>query len=375
MKFKQSKIPMHRISCNICKTICLILFSITFNAIISAAQSGFKFTETTIELCATKNKSRLKSNIEVLDGRIYKQEIGKLISFEKNKWIKLTLTPSFLESMIMVNDSLATKLNMTQSYLIKVNSFYIQENKIKGTSLKFAKFHYQADYYAKNKGNTYELIYSADSSHFIQSYLLQVSLVTDLKSAMYHHLVRCKNSSLRSPAKSITEIIQQPKLPEQFVDVFTESKHDGVFTTWEELRNNQPQYSFARLKGISKLGQLQFVDTLRKKKINLSLFSMYAFLKQGILYKCSRFGSFPLLNIQNIYFYVGIHEQFYTFKPDAYQYRKLDKLGGFKVNTEDIESQKYLFKIDPLTGKSIVICSITPADDYTSILMKLDLKD
>lgn len=366
-----NKIPL--ISLKNAIRFCFFLFLCVSSNGFLHAQKGSNFSELSIELCSSNSNANLKNNLEILDGRIYKQEIGKLISFEKNKWIKVYFTTPFVETLLRINDSLANKLNMTQSYLVKVNSFYIQENKIKGTSLKFAKFHYQADYYSKNKNNLYELVYRADSSHLIQSYLLQVSLITEIKSALNHHLIRCKNSLLKSSPIARENLLQHPKIPEHTFDVFNEVKYDGTFSTWEQLLSNKPDYAFAKLKSISKIGQLQFIDTTAKKKVSIPLFSLYAFLKQGILYKCSRFGSFQLLNIQNSYFYVGIHEQFYTPKPDVYHYRKMNKLGGLTVTSEDMESQKYLFKIDPITGKSLVICSITPADDYTSILMKLDL--
>lgn len=338
------------------------------------AQQKAKFIESTLELCSNKAIASPFTSIEVVDHRYYDGEIGKLLSFEKNKWIKLKLKTPFSETFSFLQDSLSKQLNITHPLLIRIQSFYIQENKMKGTSMRYARVHYRAEYFVKNKNQYYELAYIADSSHLVQSYLLEISLATEVKQILHHHLIRLKNSGLRKEALSREQALKTNKLVEQNVDLFSESKHDGVFRTWEQFAKLEPELSSAKIKTVSKTGQLQFADTLTKNKQSVSLFSLYAFLRQGIFYKCTRYGAFTLLNIQNEYFYVGMHEAFFTQKPDAYQYKKLSKSGGAPITQDDLETQKYLFRIDSKTGLSTVVCSITPADDYTNILMNLKIK-
>lgn len=126
-----------------------------------------------------------------------------------------------------------------------------------------------------------------------------------------------------------------------------------------------------KISGISGIGQLNLKDTTTNKKSKLSIFSIYAFLQQGILYKCKKFGSFPLINVNNKYYYAGYDESFLTKKQDQYAYKKVKKKGGFPLSQDDIESQKYVFKLNPTNGKSIVVCSLTPKDDYNTLLLNL----
>lgn len=351
--------------------IVVILTLIVYN---TNAQNKSRFSETKISIQTKSTNNTKTSNIEVVDNRFYTMEIGKLISFEKNKWIRLQLDTSLTHSISTLFDSLASQLNLNQHYLAKINSFYIQENKIKGISLRHLRLNLHIDFYAKRKNEQYQLVYTADSSHLLQSYLPESSLPQDIKNLLNDHLKKCKHSVLKSKETSKEFILKKEQISQQATDLFTETKTDGLYTTWQELKLNTPQFTSSRIEKIDKVGQLVFKDTSLQKKVKISLFKLYAYIKQGILYKCSNFGSFPLLNIQNHYFFVGLHERFYTTKPNAYQYQSIRNKGGGTITQEDMETQKYLFYINPETGIPMVICAITPADDYTNILMNLNFK-
>jgi hypothetical protein len=325
----------------------------------------------TLVLCSPQRISKSTKNIIVSDYRDYKKEIGKLKSLTNGKWQKLHLSTDFTKTMEGMNDSLAQQLNMTQPYRIVIRSLYVQENTIRGSSMRYARLVYCAEYYIQNKDLSYSLMYTADTSVQIESYLLTISIATEFKILLRHSLVQTKNSLAKEPGQSIAQISTRYNIPPSTFDLFTETRNDGIFNTWDELLSLQPMMTQCKISCITGIGQLNLKDTTTNKKSKLSIFSLYAFLQQGILYKCTKYGSFPLINVNNNYYYVGYHESFLTKKQDQYAYKKVKKKGGLSLSQDDIESQKYVFKINPTNGKSIVVCSLTPKDDYNTILFNL----
>lgn len=313
-----------------------------------------------------------KGSIELLDTRAYQKEIGKFKVFDKPQWDKVQLQGGFLPALQSLHDSLAATLHMTQHYLIRIRSFYVQETFLKGSSMRFARLHYQADYFAQSKDRSYRLVYSADTSHLMQTYLLPLTAASEIKVLLHSCMIRCKNGLPTPNSLTLNELRQHTLLPEREREFPGGNSNDGLYFSWQQLYDNQPQSTQLRILRIAGLGEMNVLDTLTHKKRTLSLFMLYAYMRQGILYKCTRFGSFPLLNINRQFYYVGYHENFFTFRPNLHLSKRLSKKGGYTLTPEDVDHQKYLFRIDALSGRSSVVCSITPQDDYTRILMELE---
>ncbi len=324
-----------------------------------------------IQLTSDKAINFFSKKITVIDNRDYKKELGKLKSFDKDIWKKIDLTTPVLNTLTYINDSISSRLNMTQDYVINIQSLYVQENRIKGSSMLYGRIAYLADYYIKNKDNTYSHVYTADTSGYVSTYLLPISIPFELKNILNYAMVKCKNSNYKGPSVSIDEIKQRTHLPEYYNDIFSESRSDGLYFTWEQLLKNEPQLSNHKIKGIKKIGLIEMEDTLTHKKSKLPLFQLYAYIQNGILYKCTRFGSFALLNYQHNFYYVGFNEAHFTALPNTYNSKKVKKKGGLTLLPYDIESQRYLFKINMLNGKSIIVCSVTPNDDISILLQQM----
>jgi hypothetical protein len=237
--------------------------------------------------------------------------------------------------------------------------------------MQYGRIAYQADYYIKNKDLTYSKVYTADTSGIVSTYLLPISLAYELKNIFNYAMIKSKNSNSKGPSVTMDDIKQTPKLPEYYNDLFTENRADGLYYTWEQLLKNEPQLRNYKIKGIKNIGQIELQDTLTRKKIKIPLFQLFAYIQNGILYKCTRFGSFTLLNYQHNFYYVGFNESHFTSLPDTYNSKKVKKKGGLTLLPLDIESQRYLFKLNPTNGKSIIICSVTPNDDISKILQQI----
>jgi hypothetical protein len=328
-------------------------------------------SQDTIHLTSNKSINFLSKKITVIDNRDYTNELGKIKSFDKDVWKKVELNTPFINSLTYLNDSIASRINLTQEYIINIQSLYVQENRIKGSSMQYGRIAYQADYYIKNKDLTYSKVYTADTSGIVSTYLLPISLAFELKNIFNYAMIKSKNSSSKGPSVTMDDIKQTPKLPEYYNDLFTENRADGLYYTWEQLLKNEPQLSNYKIKGIKNIGQIELQDTLTRKKIKIPLFQLFAYIQNGILYKCTRFGSFTLLNYQHNFYYVGFNESHFTSLPDTYNSKKVKKKGGLTLLPLDIESQRYLFKLNPTNGKSIIICSVTPNDDISKILQQI----
>jgi len=328
--------------------------------------------EVQLQLCSLVTIQTKQSSIELLDARVYRKEIGKFKIFDKPQWDKVQLQGGFLPALQSLHDSLAAALNMTQHYLIRIRSFYVQETFLKGSSMRYARLHYQADYFAQSKDRSYRLVHSADTSHLMQTYLLPLTAASEIKVLLHSCMIRCKNGLPALTSVQLGELQKTTLLPEREREFPGGHGNDGLYFNWQQLSDNQPQSTQLRILRIAGLGEMKVLDTLSHKKSTLSLFMLYAYMRQGILYKCTRFGSFPLLNINRQFYYVGYHENFFTFRPDLHLSKRLSKKGGYTLTPEDVDHQKYLFRIDALSGRSSVVCSVTPQDDYTHLLMELE---
>jgi hypothetical protein len=312
-----------------------------------------------------------KANIEIMDARLYRGEIGKFRTYDRNRWSAVQFNRPFGEVMHYLNDSLAASLNMTQAILVRIRSFYLQEIRYKGSSMQYGRLHYLAQYYRVNRDSTFSLVYTADTSHPMQTYLLPVTAVNEIRLLLQACLIRFK-SGLPQGAALRREELREEILPEaESEDLPGFGGEDGIFPTYEDLYKNRLQRSGERITKIGGIGELTLQNPQTKKKSTLSMFSLFAYMRQGILYKCTRFGSFPLLRLNGRFLYAGFDERFARPRPDAPPVRRVSKRGGLTLTPNDLEHQKYLFALDSKTGKPYVLCSLTPQDDYSAILMRL----
>jgi hypothetical protein len=327
-------------------------------------------SQDTLQLCSNISSFTKSNTITLSDNRDYKKNIGKLKTYDKDQWHQLFLAHNLQKTFTFLHDSIAHKLNMNQHYFINIRSFYIQENKMKGTSMKYARIAYMADYYVTDNDNKYTLTYTTDTSFQVTSYLLPITISNEIKMLLQYSMIKCKNSLPHGKTISMEEIETQMKNPAFITDIFSDIKSDGLYFTWEELSNNMPSFANNKINSIKGIGIIQLTDTMSMKKSKQSIFELYAYSQQGILYKCTKFGSSPLLNYNNNYYFIGFDEKHFTPRQDNYTYKKVRKNGGLSLRADDIESQKYLFKINPSNGKLMIVCSILPNDDLSDILLE-----
>lgn len=266
--------------------------------------------EVQLQLCSPLSMQAKQASIDILDARPYRKEAGKFKVFDKPRWDKVQLEGGFVPALRCLHDSFARRLNMTQHYLIRIRSFYLQETYLKGTNMRYARLHFQADYFARNKDQRFRLVYTADTSHLMQTYLLPVTAVWEIKILLNACMIRCKNGLPAGKDLHREDLQQTTLLPERERELIYGAGIDGVYRNWQQLADNQPERTREKILRVGGLGEMKLLDTLNRKKSTLSLFMLYAYMRQGILYKCTRFGSFPLLNINRQYFYVGYHEAF-----------------------------------------------------------------
>lgn len=311
------------------------------------------------------------ATFRVMDHRSLPVEFARIKKNYGEEWQRLYLRHGFVDEMELYLNETARDLSMGGEWLMKIESCYLHEIRFRGNSLRYGSIFWRASIFKKEANDQFRFILSQDTTIKVTAYILIDSMLKEFKSMLRHELGVAKFRQSKDALYNLADLAKSTSGSVKLPDAFSEGIKDGIFYTWEQVVENKPELSEYDITGIKGLGNLILVDSAAKRTKKLPLFSFYAFYKQGILYKCSRFGAFKLLRIGDGYYYKGFSEEHFTFKPQKKDTNRRTDKGGIVLSKDDIDSQQYLFKLDPLTGKSLVVCHMSTEDNLTDILLLL----